>query len=692
MMKSFSCILLTGILVVLQACSPSVSRKPVFDVLEPATVLTLVQDSTIVLIRDHFPSLDKIDRTESPHLKVLPYQGQDTVMIILQEDTPPLTVLSVYANRQTGNIPVKIQWPSSERSPRLAVFPALPDTDALCTIRLENGPATLILFWQNSLVQTVRITDHYNVVLPGFTALMDRSWIRVYAVNQDGHSNDLLIPLEKGRPVIRQEQLTRSDKHTRIIYQVFVDRFCNGNPSNDRKINSPQVHHKVDYYGGDLEGVILKINDGFFRDLGVNTIWLSPIPQNPYDAWGQIDDPKTKFSGYHGYWPVYITKVDDRFGNEQILTDLLAKAHGEDMSVILDHVANHMHIQSPTLKEHPDWTTSSVTPDGRPNFELWDEFRLTTWFDRHIPKFDFSRPDVSQALSDSAMFWLRHFDIDGFRHDATKHIDELFWRTLTRKVVKEFPGRTVLQIGETYGSPSLIDSYIRKGMLDGQFDFNLYYAFLQATVNPEGSFVDLWKELETGLKQYGYHHLMGNISGNHDMARYISLAGGALKLDEHHKKAGWKRDIGTGNVVSYDYLAMLHAFNMTLPGIPCIYYGDEIGMPGANDPDNRRMMVFEGYTSQQSRLRERVRRLTSLRSANPALLYGDLFPLYVSKDIIAYVRLYMGKAVAVCLNKGDDLFDLRSLDLPFGLTIEDMVPYMGETMVAPKGFTIMIYE
>ena len=115
-------------------------------------------------------------------------------------------------------------------------------------------------------------------------------------------------------------------------------------------------------------------------------------------------------------------------------------------------------------------------------------------------------------------------------------------------------------------------------------------------------------------------------------------------------------------------------------------------MPGANDPDNRRMMVFEGYTSQQSRLRERVRRLTSLRSANPALLYGDLFPLYVSKDIIAYVRLYMGKAVAVCLNKGDDLFDLRSLDLPFGLTIEDMVPYMGETMVAPKGFTIMIYE
>ncbi|MFA4997893.1 MAG: hypothetical protein WC513_07200, partial [Bacteroidales bacterium] len=96
-MKIISCLLVTGIFTLLQACSPPVSRKPVFDVLEPATVLTLEQDTTIVLVRDYFPSLDKIDRTESPHVKVLPYQGQDTVMIILQEDTPPVSVLNVHA-------------------------------------------------------------------------------------------------------------------------------------------------------------------------------------------------------------------------------------------------------------------------------------------------------------------------------------------------------------------------------------------------------------------------------------------------------------------------------------------------------------------------------------------------------------------------------------------------------------------
>ncbi|HOO42928.1 MAG TPA: alpha-amylase family glycosyl hydrolase [Bacteroidales bacterium] len=688
-MRKLSCLFLAGLLSVVYGCSPSVSRKPYFDALEPANVLTLEQDTTLVLVRDFFPSADRVEKTDSPHLKVIPHPGYDTVMVVTREDTPLMTVLNVQIEGQTGHIPVRKKVAFSKKAPRLAVFPPLPDTDALFTLKAEDTPATLYVFWQNSLVQTVHITDSYNVMLPGFTALQDRSWIRAWAVNDHGISNDLLIPLEKGRPVTRSESLERKDKHTLIMYQVFIDRFFNGNPANDRKVNSPEVLPKVDYFGGDLDGVISKIDEGFFKELGVNAIWLSPITQNPYDAWGQIEDPKTRFSGYHGYWPLYITKVDDRFGNDSILTRLIHQAHGNNMNVILDHVANHMHQDAPTLKEHPDWVTSPVTPDGRPNFELWDEFRLTTWFDKHIPKFDFSRPEVCEALSDSALYWLENFNLDGFRHDATKHIDELFWRTLTRKIVTNFPDRAVFQIGETYGSPSLINSYVNKGMLDGQFDFNLYHTFLNSTVNTDGSFVDLWDELQSGLMQYGYHNLMGNISGNHDKARYISLAGGALAMDEDHKLAGWKRNIGTGSHNGYEYLAMLHAFNMTLPGIPCIYYGDEIGMPGANDPDNRRMMVFDGYTPMQIRLKERVKRLTSLRNSNMALLYGDLFPLYVNKDVLAYVRIYMDQVVAVCINKGDDLFDFRSLELPFGMRTDDLVPYMGETMVAPKGFTIM---
>ena len=695
-MKRISCAILVGVWVLMQSCSPSLSRKPFFDTQPPAGVLTLYTDSTVVLAKDYFPSLTRIDKVESPHLKVLPYPNTDTVLVVVQDPAPLMTVLHVHTRRQRGDIPVRIQ-PSvsglSARTPRLAVFPSTPNTDALCNVHVEMGPVTLYIFWQNSLVQTVEgITDAYPILLPGFTALPERSLVRVYAVNEYGHANDLLIPLEKGRVVKDVQKLKRTDKHTAVIYQVFIDRFYNGNPDNDYKIQSPHVHPKVDYYGGDLEGVIQKMEEGFFNQLGVNTIWLSPLTQNPYDAWGQIFNPDTQFSGYHGYWPLYITQVDKRFGDDRVLTILLDKAHGNDMLVIMDHVANHMHQESPTLNQHPDWVTDSITPDGRRNFELWDEFRLTTWFDKHIPKFDFSRPDVCDALSDSAMYWLRHFPIDGFRHDATKHIDDLFWRTLTGKVVKEFPGRSVLQLGETYGSPELIASYVKNGMLDGQFDFNLYHSFVENTVRKDGSFKHVWETLHTSLTYYGYHNLMCNISGNHDKPRYISLAGGALSLGEDDKQAGWDRNIGVGRPVSYDYLALLHAFNMTLPGIPCIYNGDEVGIPGANDPDNRRMMVFEGYSPLEEKLKERVKRLVWLRNNHMALLYGDLFPLFVEQDVLAYVRTYIDHRLLVSLNKGNALFDLRSLELPFGMNVVDFTPYMGEVMVEPVGFSVLVKE
>ncbi len=698
-MKHIIGVLLIFSAVWVSSCSPNVSRNPVFDYMDPATVLTLEQDTTRVIISDFFPALSKIDRVEGPGITVLPTSSWDTVMVCLRNDTPGMTTLNVFSERQKASVPIRKMnvihnlAAGTGPCPRITVVPPTPKEDALCMVKVENAPAYLLVFWQNSLVEEVTLrggeADSYPVVLPGFTALVDRSYLRVYAFNASGISNDLLIPLDKGRIVMQPDLLRRTDKHTQIMYQVFVDRFNNGDTGNDRRINSPEVLPRVDYYGGDLKGITARINEGFFSELGISTIWLSPISRNPDDAWGQISDPKTKFSAYHGYWPVYVTKIDDRMGTGQELETLLGAAHGQEMNVILDYVANHMHISSPTLKEHPDWVTSNITPDGRPNFELWDEFRLTTWFDVHIPKFDFSRPDVCDALSDSALFWLDSFDIDGFRHDATKHIDEQFWRTLTRKIVTRHPGKTVYQIGETYGSPALIDQYVKRGMLDGQFDFNLYDSFIGATVYPNGSFTGVMDQLMKSIDRYGSHHLMSNISGNHDRARFISLVGGALDPGEDLKLAGWKRDVGVGDVSSYQYLAMLHAFNMTLPGIPCIYYGDEYGMPGANDPDNRRMMKFSNYSSRENELRERVKRLIWLRNNNMALLYGDTFQLCSTDDVMAYLRLYMGNAVIVCLNKSNDLFDITSLELPFGLSWDSMKPYMGETMVTSPGFTIM---
>ena len=145
---------------------------------------------------------------------------------------------------------------------------------------------------------------------------------------------------------------------------------------------------------------------------------------------------------------------------------------------------------------------------------------------------------------------------------------------------------------------------------------------------------------------------MGNITGNHDKGRLISVAGGTLDPDEDHKLAGWTRTIEVGDPVGYKKLALVNALNMTIPGVPCIYQGDEYGEPGGNDPDNRRMMRFEGYNEAEQAELEITRQLTTLRRESMPLIYGDLFTLQLTEKAWAYLRVYMGEWVVVVLNTG----------------------------------------
>ena len=623
----------------------------------------------VIYLTDYLPQVSNFDNlvfTTEPSYQVL--SAENGLLTLVGDLT--LSVLSA-TDKESG---IQYDIPVTPQSNYEVGLVTKSFTDSTITIGVLNDYEHLQfrVLWQDT-----RATEYINyeqygteatlTIEPAWRESKGRSFIRVYAMGDGKRLNDLLIPLENGKVVCDVAQLTRHDDQAQVLYSLMIDRFHNGNKANDWKMNSPEVLDIVDYQGGDIAGITQKIKDGFFTELGINTIWISPITQNPWDAWGmnkfpngnKYDNTKTytKFSGYHGYWPIFTTEVEKRFTTEQELHEMLDVAHEHGLNVILDYVANHMHINSPTLQAHPDWHTDSILPDGRRNFELWDEARLTTWFDVHIPTLDLGRPEVCSPMTDSALVWLDKFAFDGFRHDACKHIPLNYWRELGAKMKQRYPNRHIWMIGETYGDPSLIGSYVKSGMLNSQFDFNIYHTAIDVLGKPNQSLKKMHETVMQSLAAYGSHHTMGNISGNHDKCRFISLAGGAVSWNENDKAAGWEREIGVtadGNPEkeeqAYKAAMLLEVINLTIPGVPCIYQGDEYGEAGANDPDNRHMLKFNGLSERQQQFRNEVQQLVQLRRNSLPLIYGEYIPVTVTDTLWVFDRTYMGETVRVSID------------------------------------------
>ena len=516
----------------------------------------------------------------------------------------------------------------------------------------------LLLLWEDQQIMKTELEEdkYVHITIPAEAADLERSHIRAWVYNDQMVGEDYLIPLENGQIVRDPSKLNRSDLHTWSMYFLLVDRFADGDADNNDPVDDPEILPIANHFGGDMAGIKQKVNDGYFADLGFNTIWVSPITTNAEGAWGLWDKGiRSKFSGYHGYWPVRSKEIDPHFGDDSTFRALIDDAHGREMNLIVDYVANHVHQEHPVYVENPDWATELYLPNGSLNTERWDEYRLTTWFDTFLPTLDLERAEVYEPMTDSAMFWLENYDIDGFRHDATKHIPEVFWRTLTKKAKERVlakSDRHIYQVGETYGNPELISSYVSSGQLDAQFDFNYYDAMVDALAKDHTDFSNLQRVLEESLKYYGDHHLMGNITGNQDRARFISYADGALDFAEDAKLAGWTREITNQGPEGYEKLTMLHALLMTSPGVPCLYYGDEIGLPGGNDPDNRRMMQFDGLNEDQLEVRNTVSELANLRQDRMSLQYGSTRVMMATEDFLVLRRNYLGEltTLVICKN------------------------------------------
>ncbi len=527
----------------------------------------------------------------------------------------------------------------------------------------------VFVLWQNQFMPVDKDKNGVLIInLPVAAKRMKRSYIRVYGyerphtaddllINTQSLSNDLLIPLENGKVITDAKQLTREDKEGNIYYFMMVDRFLDGNKNNTQKVKDDSLADRANYYGGDLAGITQKIKEGYFSSLGINTLWVSPLNQNPEGAYHEYIPPQRKYSGYHGYWVVSISNVDHRFGTEAELIEMVAEAHKRNINVILDFVSNHVHMENPIYQQHKDeWFNSIFLTDGTKNLRRWNQYDLTTWFDEFLADIDYTKDAPLQLFTDSAVGWIKRFDLDGFRHDAVKHVPQIFWRTLTYKLKKEIEipqHKHLIQIGETFGSRALMKSYIGSGQLDAQFDFNVYFDSRIAFIDDKVNFTKAKDAVNASLEYFGHHHLMGNITGNHDITRFMAYAGKGMSFSDNDRETGWNREVKVEDTLGYNRLQMMTAFITTIPGTPVIYYGDEIGMTGANDPDNRRPMIFDSLNKFQLQTRAIASKLCALRRSQMSLMYGTYEDLECNEKTYSYLRRYFNEATLVIFNKSN---------------------------------------
>lgn len=355
---------------------------------------------------------------------------------------------------------------------------------------------------------------------------------------------------EASNPYQYDINLSQSFSNDDLIYSIMIDRFYDGDESNNNFEDSSEDPTDLkSYLGGDLQGIIDKLD--YIKNLGVTTIWITPVAKNePF--------------GYHGYWIEDFKRVDPHFGDMSILKEFVSKAHEKDMKVILDYVVNH------TGYNHP-WTTDTTKKDWFHNLgDLTndkDKFQVENHNLAGLPDLNTENPQVKAYFFDNALWWIRETGVDGFRLDTVKHVPKEFWNEFAYVIKQEYPNFYFL--GEVFNtSASYIESYHETG-LDGLTNYSIYSG-IEDTFKLYGDANKLKIAINNETK-YSNPELNGVFLDNHDVSRLIS------------------RTSDNGEI----YLKQSLTFVMTYPAIPIIYYGTEIGLEGKSDPDNRRLMAWD---------------------------------------------------------------------------------------------------
>lgn len=333
--------------------------------------------------------------------------------------------------------------------------------------------------------------------------------------------------------------------------------------------------------------------------------------------------------------------------------------------MLADLVLKHVHSTNPIRSERPELFGQLELSDGSQNLRRWNDRPFTTWFEPFLPAFDFRNPESIDFLLEDATHWIEQYGLDGYRLDAVKHIRPDFWWRFRSRMRDAFPGANHYFVGETFQDRAGISAFVGPNMLDGQFDFPLYDVIIPTFAQGNTGFDVLENALRQSEESYGRSVRMSPLLGNHDKPRFMAYADGDLPdpQEPDEEEVGWSRNIEVDNPEAYDKLKMAMTFLMTIDGVPMIYYGDEIGMTGAGDPDNRRMMRFGDAVSEpEAAVRTHFSKLAHARRAHPALFLGSRRVLGASEYRYAYLRAHESDRALVAFNRSAEVvtyhFDL----------------------------------
>lgn len=408
-----------------------------------------------------------------------------------------------------------------------------------------------------------------------------------------------------------------------VFYQIFPERFRNGDKSNDPPGTLPWggVPDRENFFGGDLRGIIEKLD--YIRDLGATALYLNPIflagTNHKYDT--------------RDYF-----QIDPAFGDDATFDELVRELHARGMKLVLDGVFNHCGdgfgpfqdlLEHGEASRYKDWFTPYAFPlssEPHPNY-------ATCGNCAYLPRLNLKNPEVEAFVHKVALFWLER-GIDGWRLDVPYEVHTQFWVRFREVVKARFPSAYL--VAEEWRDPYALiqgdtfDGAMHYRLRDLSFDFILKNAlvadaFARALETLRGRVPE---DIEKGML---------TLLGSHDTARVLTECG--------------------GNVES---AKLLYTLLLTYPGAPLIYYGDENGMQGANDPDCRRTMEWH-EEHWNADLRGHVRQVLRLRHAHEELRRGTFKVLFAEDRVFAFTRATKEFTSIVVLN---NTYVPRALRLP----------------------------